>query len=231
MRTGAIRRARQLLLVIVILAIAAGGLTAWLDARAGTGPTWLQKIFGPPQTLTGRHIGIVAGHRGSDSGAVCPDGLTEAEVNLTVAEAVVHELKLRGARVDLLKEFDERLSGYRADAFVSIHADSCDYDLSGFKVASLEGGSDASEQLVACLWQQYAAVTGLKPHPDTITYDMRDYHAFREIAPDTPAAIIETGFLSGDRQFLTQHPTRAAAGIVAGIECFLVHDEDWLFSQ
>ena len=30
-------------------------------------------------------VGIVSGHMGHDSGAVCPDGLTEAEVNYKIA--------------------------------------------------------------------------------------------------------------------------------------------------
>ena len=33
-------------------------------------------------------VGIVAGHSGNDAGAVCPDGLTEAEINLDIAEQV-----------------------------------------------------------------------------------------------------------------------------------------------
>ena len=33
-------------------------------------------------------ICIVAGHWGNDSGAVCPDGLTEADVNLRIATLV-----------------------------------------------------------------------------------------------------------------------------------------------
>ena len=70
-------------------------------------------------------IGIVAGHWGSDDGACCPDGLTEVEVNLEIAERVVQSLKGRGYQVDLLEEFDTRLNGYLADALISIHADSC----------------------------------------------------------------------------------------------------------
>ena len=50
---------------------------------------------------------------------------------------------------------------------------------------------------------------------------MSRYHAFREIAIETPAAIIEMGFLKADRELLTKRPERAAAGIVAGIDCFL----------
>ena len=36
-----------------------------------------------------------------------------------------------------------------------------------------------------------------------------------------PAAIIETGFMNLDRQFLTTQPEVAAQGIVAGIICYL----------
>jgi N-acetylmuramoyl-L-alanine amidase len=212
MRTDLIRLARRGLLGVIVVMAA---LAAWAIWQGGAG------LFGPAQTLRGRTIGIVAGHSGHDSGAVCPDGLTEAEVNSRIAEITARELRRRGAAVDLLAEFDPRLRGYRAAAFVSIHADSCSVDLSGFKVASLAGGAAASTRLVDCLWQEYAAATGLSPHPDTITYDMRDYHAFREIATDTAAAIIEVGFMQGDRELLTRRPALPAAGIVAGIECAL----------
>ncbi|MEK7786558.1 MAG: N-acetylmuramoyl-L-alanine amidase, partial [Chloroflexota bacterium] len=72
-------------------------------------------------------IGIVAGHSGpqNDPGAVCPDGLTEASINLDVANRTKAILEQAGFRVDLLTEFDDRLVGYRAVAMVSIHSDSC----------------------------------------------------------------------------------------------------------
>ena len=50
---------------------------------------------------------------------------------------------------------------------------------------------------------------------------MLHYHAFSKIAATTPAAIIEAGFLSGDRVFLTQYAHVAAAGIVESLTCFL----------
>ena len=219
MRLATLRLARLFLFLIILLALLLGGWTAWQRARGDQEWDPLQLLVG--RGMVGRRIGIVAGHSGNDSGAVCSDGLTEAEVNRTVAEAVSRTLRQRGARVELLQEFDDRLTAYRADAFVSIHADSCEATLSGFKVASLEGGSVASEELVTCLWDRYGAATGLSPHPNTITFDMLRYHAFREIAPRTPAAIIEIGFLGTDRDLLTGDPKRVAAGIVAGIECFL----------
>jgi N-acetylmuramoyl-L-alanine amidase len=221
MRLTALRWIQRAFLLIVVAVFLIIGWMAWQRARAGGGAALLLRWLPPEQTLLGKHIGIVAGHSGNDSGAVCPDGLTEAEVNRAVAEGVVRGLRERGATVDMLEEFDDRLTGYRADAFISIHADSCEVDLSGFKVADLEGGSTASAQLVSCLWDHYEKATNLPRHLDTITFDMRRYHAFREISPDTPAAIIETGFLGTDRTLLTKHPDRVAGGIVGGAECFL----------
>jgi N-acetylmuramoyl-L-alanine amidase len=224
MRIHLVQRARWVLLGVIVVCVAAAILLSWQNARAGNGPAWLRRLAGPPQVLAGRHIGIVAGHSGNDSGTVCIDGLTEASVNRTIADLVTHDLELYGATVDRLLEFDDRLSGYQADAFVSIHADSCQAsnDMTGFKVASFEGGSEESAALANCLWKTYAADTGLSPNPDTITRDMTDYHSFREISASTPAAIIETGFLNADRLLLTQHPDLAAQGIADGISCYLV---------
>jgi len=222
MLSKAMLQIRRMFLLLIVVALVVGLWLAQHTAQTGGGPFWLRIIFGPPLALAGERIGIVAGHHGNDSGAVCPDGLTEAEINLRVAQAVAANLRDQGAQVDILDEFDRRLEGYRADAFVSIHADSCAIDLTGFKVASQQGGSEASQRLANCLWDRYEAETGLARNPDTITDNMLDYHAFRQIAPGTPAAIIETGFLSGDRAFLTEHSDRVAAGIVQGLLCFLV---------
>ena len=48
-----------------------------------------------------RRIGLVAGHFGNDSGAVCADGLTEAAVNKDIADRVV--TILRGQTLDELE--------------------------------------------------------------------------------------------------------------------------------
>src|SRR5690606_34394711 len=71
-----------------------------------------------------RRIGIVSGHRGpeNDPGAVCDDGLTEREINFAVAQLVVRSLREQGYSVDLLDEFDPRLTTYQAAALVSIHS-------------------------------------------------------------------------------------------------------------
>jgi N-acetylmuramoyl-L-alanine amidase len=168
------------------------------------------------------NIGIIVGHRGNDSGAVCDDGLTELSINTTIAEKVLTQLTAAGYNAILLDEFDIRLNGYEAVALVSIHADSCGYygeEATGYKVA----GSSRTDSiaLVDCLNNSYAQATGLSIHLNTITTHMTDYHAFREIGPGTPAAIVETGFMYKDRDLLTLNSDIPAAGITAGIICFV----------
>lgn len=169
-------------------------------------------------------IGIVVGHWENDPGAVCPDGLTEVEINLDVAERVFALLSQSGYVVDLLPEFSPKLTGYRAAALVSIHADSCNVpEATGFKVARVSSSMvpEIEDRLVACLVEHYGRTTGLAFHRNSITFDMTEYHAFFEIAPETPAAIIEIGFMAADRQLLTRKPNLVAQGIYQGIACFV----------
>jgi N-acetylmuramoyl-L-alanine amidase len=170
------------------------------------------------------YIGLIAGHAGHDSGAICPDGLEEASVNMEIARRVVALLTPRGWRVDLFDEFDARLNEYQADVLLSIHADSCTVPgKTGFKVARAEASylPESGDRLVACLSRRYEARTGLAFDPYTITYDMTRYHAFYEIQRNTPAAIIEVGCLLDDRELLTQRPEVAAQGIADGLICFI----------
>lgn len=179
-------------------------------------------------------IGIVAGHSGNDSGAVCLDAngnptLTEADVNMRIAALAQQQLTDQGFQVDLLKEFDTRLNGYRAVAIVSIHNDSCEYindQATGFKVAAALNTRDINRanRLTACLVDRYHSVTGLTFHAGSITGDMREYHAFREIDPATIAAIVETGFLNLDREILTTQTDKVANGVVQGILCFVKNE-------
>jgi N-acetylmuramoyl-L-alanine amidase len=169
-------------------------------------------------------IGIVAGHWRSDAGAVCLDGLKEVRINLDVASRVVTHLQNLGYRAELLPEFSDKLDGYKADAFVSIHTDSCGVpEASGFKVARVAASAipEEEDRLVACLVQKYGQATGLRFHKNSITFDMTDYHAFREIDAKTPGAIIELGFMEADRVLLTEHSEELAQAVVDGIVCFL----------
>jgi N-acetylmuramoyl-L-alanine amidase len=192
-------------------------------------PTATKVPPSPTPTKPPKKIGIVAGHWGYDSGAVCPDGLTEVEINLAVAQLVKALLESQGCAVDLLEEFDAALDGYLADALVSIHADSCDIPrASGFKVASVLHSAvpEEEDRLVKCLREEYQKATGLSFHEHSITYDMREYHAFYEIDSQTPGAIIETGFMAADRHILLDQQDKVAQGIANGIICFLETDSD-----
>jgi len=169
-------------------------------------------------------IGIVAGHWKHDSGAVCPDGLQEVDINLDIAQRVVSLLELAGYEAEILAEFAPKLEGYEATALVSIHADSCSVpEASGFKVARVDASAvpELEDRLVACLIDRYHLATGMQFHQNSITYDMTEYHAFYEVAPETPAAIIEMGFMDADRRTLTRRQDAVATGIVNGIKCFI----------
>lgn len=232
----------------LVLAIISGGLIATIlswwtspqaldeSLRASLGQVVVTQPAALPVTAMPtpnwlRQIGIVSGHRGpeNDPGAVCPDGLTENEINFAVAQLVVLELRGRGYSVDLLDEFDSRLDGYRGAALVSIHSNDCrDYGeyVSGYLVAQAEarpqGGEDS--RLVECLATHYGQVSGLQRR-EGLTRDMTDYHIFREISPTTPGAIIELGFMLGDREILVNQPDVLARGIVDGIVCFLERED------
>jgi N-acetylmuramoyl-L-alanine amidase len=216
---------RVMLLFLLLLGVLAA--VAWAGGDSGPAALWLSDMGNRPAdrtALDGRRIGIVSGHRGHDSGAVCDDGRQEAETVAAIAHHVERRLSRAGAQVDLLDEYDPRLINYAADALVSIHADSC-IERSGFKIARWELSAMHAEEdrLVRCLSDSYAAATGLPFDADTITDDMTLYHAFRKLALDTPAAIVETGFLGGDWGLIGRRPAVAADGIVDGLVCFFAN--------
>jgi N-acetylmuramoyl-L-alanine amidase len=240
---------RHIGVVLAAAALFATAFTAWTPASLSTGEFVEQLIQAasarPPKPVapgpgepivpveSGVRIGIVAGHSGPgrdsgyvDPGAVCDDGLTELEVNQNIANLVVRSLQAAGYNADMLQEWDPRLTGYRAVALVSIHADSClalGSDATGYKVAAAIDTAvpDRAQRLVDCLADRYGQATGLPYQRNSITRDMTEYHTFYEINSDTPAAIIETGFLYLDREFLTREPERAARGITEGILCYI----------
>ncbi len=233
--------------VLIVAFILATLFTAWtpasllpgnLSEKLNTALSMMSNTASPlAVTTTPRprpKIGIVAGHWGNDSGAVCSDGLTEVEINLGIATLVKEKLASLEYEVDLLREFDPKLKDYQANALISIHADSCEYinDLAtGFKVAAALSNQrpDKATRLTACIRERYEKTTGLSYHAQSVTPDMTSYHAFDEINPETPAVIIEVGFMNLDRQVLTQNQELLANGIVSGILCY-IRNED-IFQQ
>lgn len=181
-------------------------------------PVTQRLIQSPPPLL----IGIIAGHRGNDSGTECPDGLTEVEITTKLTEQMLNQLSAREIKVEDLDEFDARLENYSASALISVHVDSCDYInelATGFKIAG--SPYTDSSALSICVQHAYADNTNLPYHANSVTPHMADYHAFRKIGRGTPAIIIEVGFLNLDRQILTDGSDMIVSGLIEGIECYL----------
>ncbi|MFL7893534.1 MAG: N-acetylmuramoyl-L-alanine amidase [Anaerolineales bacterium] len=235
----------QLQIILIVAFILATLFTAWTPASLLPGnlsERFAQVLafqatetatFPTPTARPRPLIGIVVGHwddNTKDPGAVCPDGLTELEINQAIAAKVKENLVAQGFDVDLLREFDQNLQGYRSLALVSIHADSCQYindDATGFKIAAALSNQypERAARLTACIKDRYAQSTGLEYHPSTVTNDMSSYHAFDEIDSNTNAVIIEVGFLNLDRQILTKGQDRIAKGISDGILCYIRNED------
>lgn len=162
------------------------------------------------------------------AGGATAGGVVEWEVNLAIAREAARLLVARGVAVDVLPARVE--PGYRADAFVSIHADgNLDERVGGFKSApSVRDRSGRAGALNEALVAAYAGATGLGTNP-TITADMTGYYAFdrrrfrHAIDARTPAVVLETGFLSNgrDRAVIVARPRAAATGIARGVLEFL----------
>lgn len=195
----------------------------------------------PPAGQTPFHVGIQAGHwkeselpaelaslRG-ETGAV-GNGWREVDINLSVANSVAALLRQNGVVVDVLPATVP--VDHKADAFLAIHGDANDdTTVSGFKMARARWSKipQKDDALIADVSAEYRAATGLPEHLSTITENMRQYYAFNwidlkhAVAPTTPSAIIELGFLTtaGDREVILEHQDRVASGIARGIIRFL----------
>ena len=226
MRHDTVNHIQRTLLLISFLAL--GGI-ALIGARvAGFGLPGTDGLSpqGVQPAAFNKQIVIISGHAGFDSGAVCTDAagevtLAEADVNAAIAADAARRLRRAGADVDIYDEYDDRLDGLRADLLLSLHADSC-IDASGYKAAnSLYSHIPAiEERLLVCIQDNYGAATGLEMHANTVTHNMTEYHAFNRIAPETPGAILEMGFLGGDQVLLTDRSRTVAKGVADSVLCF-----------
>lgn len=232
MRHDAVNQVSRIFLIILLVSLAGIGLIMAQALGFGlpdASGVWPQGVVGKAWD---RQVALISGHAGNDSGAVCEDAVgnvlvTEAEINARVTELAAERLRRVGADVTILDEYDPRLEGLRAAVLVSLHADSC-IEASGFKAAvhAYSAIPTINERLLTCIEQTYPAATGLPHHPNTVTHNMTEYHAFKRIDPLTPAAIIELGFLGGDQALLVNQPELAAKGVADGILCFLADEKE-----
>jgi len=228
---------QRIVLVIAVFALLGFALAATQPEGAGG----VQQLLAPQSSgapanyartefanaVNTKRIALISGHAGNDSGAVCTDAsgaatLVEANVNADVAQRVATTFTNGGASVLVLQEYDPLIDNLDADLLLSLHADSC-IDASGFKAAYyLHTHTPVQDQrLVDCINREYGAATGLTIHANTVTHNMTEYHAFRKVGVDTPAAILEMGFLGGDGDLLRNRPDVVAQGVVNAIYCYL----------
>lgn len=204
--------------VIAVSIAGQGGLSAPLR-KPVAGRPFIQRFIQSPGPL---NVAIIVGHQGSDSGAVCDDGLTELQINTDIATQVQAILESQDIPTQLFDEFDDRLPTFDGRVLISLHADSCGNfgpQATGYK-SSVTSFAD-NGALQQCVEENYAATTGLGLHENTITTQMTDYHVFRKLPANVPAIILETGFMFTDREILTTNSSIPASGIASGISCFL----------
>lgn len=156
-------------------------------------------------------------------------GYAEVDINYAVAQRVAERLRARGITVDILPATIP--PGYQADAFIAIHCDANnDPGINGFKLARYGDSAIATrdEALISAIVATYGPATGLKLD-GLISRAMIYYYAFNSqdfthaIAPQTPAAILELGFLTNesDRALLVNQQPLIAQGVADGIIRFL----------
>lgn len=222
--------------------VAVLSLGAALLAETPLRPTAGVVLAAPPTAPVAR-IGIEAGHGNGDPGSASCDGsVREAGVTFAVAQHAAWLLRAEGHSVEVFRGDaagtlpKERLTGYQADAFVALHTDYCAGNNSGFKatryggapVTGIIGNGDPSDRLTDAIWTHYGAATGLPEDRGSghFTPNMRYYWAInptRAIAPSTPGAIIEMGWLSGDKAFMASvaGQQRMARGVANAVTAFL----------
>ena len=116
--------------------------------------------------VRGAHLVLDPGHGGSEPGAVGPSGLTEAHLNLDVAERTAERLRALGATVVLTRKSDVRLTlesrsaivtALRPIAFVSIHHNAAPVGRSDRPGSELyhQLHSPESKRLAGLLWEEY----------------------------------------------------------------------------
>lgn len=196
------------------------------------------RVSRPVMPAGPRRVGIQAGHwrmadipdelrRLAGQTGTSAGGFAEWQVNLDIANRVASLLRDDGIAVDVIPATVPE--GYLADAFLALHADG---DLSGtrrgFKAAHGTRRGPYESQLVRAIVEEYGRVTGL-PSNGEVSRNMTGYYAFgwsrlrSSVAPHTPAAILEMGYLThpDDRAVLTVQAERVAGGIARGIRRFL----------
>lgn len=168
-------------------------------------------VSAPPESdaLKGKVIVLDAGHGGHDPGSRGADGTNEADLNLSTALKAEKALEDQGAKVIMTRKTKEGFMSptdrgifadkEHADILVSIHANSSASPSGTGAETEYEANNDLSKSLAANI-QGYVAKAmnmipnrGLTQRGATLDSSLGIFRA-----SDTPGALIEPGFVTGD---------------------------------
>jgi N-acetylmuramoyl-L-alanine amidase len=168
--------------------------------------------------ITAAHVVLDPGHGGGEPGAVGPDGLREADLNLAVARSAAAELEARGVRVVLTRSDDYRITlasraaiatSLGADAFVSIHHNAGPdhyQDTPGAEVYYQSTGGDAAKRLGGLLYEE--TIDAFAPYDIEwaayrdaqvkvrLSDDGGDYYGILRRSAGVPAALAELAYVT-----------------------------------
>jgi N-acetylmuramoyl-L-alanine amidase len=195
--------------------------------------------FTPLEALSGPiRIGIQPGHWRIDelpdelarlrtSTGAAYGSLRELDLNMAVSRLLVDSLNAAGYQAELVPAAIP--AGYRADLFVSVHADRADRpDRRGWKLSPPWRPSRRSSELAESMSAAFRE-SGLPQDYNGITANMRGYFGFswwrfsNALSPYTPAVLVEMGFMGNeaDRLRMRDRPDFYADIMLEGIESFL----------
>lgn len=180
---------------------------------------------GLSNSLKGKTIVIDPGHGGSDAGAA-REGITEKDINLSIALKVQQLLQEKGVNVVMTRVNDTKVSletrvqmsnDSRADLFVSIHQNALEDHITYGTETWFEKTSAESKKLAEVVQSSVVESTNGK---DRGTKSRHSLYVLQNTK--APAVLVECGFISSDaeRNLLKDHTYQdvIAEGIVKGIE-------------
>lgn len=153
--------------------------------------------------------------------------LRELDINLAVSRILLERLLASGYDAELVPAAVP--AGYRADLFVSVHADRADQpDRRGWKLSPPWRASPAAKSLASAMSAAFAE-SGLPEDKGGVTANMRGYFGFswwryeNVISPYTPAVLVELGFMGNaiERARMRDDPAFYATILERGIVRFL----------